>query len=91
MSEPVVVFRTWSDIEATLGGFVAEELIYRDPREGKMFLGLGEIPFTHVYPEIWIDDDRDALVRFLSEFVRARSPNPPSRYSSARTGRASRR
>lgn len=23
--------------------------------------GLGEIPFTHVYPEIWIDDDRDAV------------------------------
>ncbi len=32
-------------IEATLGGFVAEELIYRDPLEGKMYLGLGEIPF----------------------------------------------
>ncbi len=32
-------------IEATLGGFVAEELIYREPRDGRMFLGLGEIPF----------------------------------------------
>ncbi len=21
--------------------------------------GLGEIPFTHVYPEIWLDDERD--------------------------------
>lgn len=26
--------------------------------------GLGDIPFTHTYPEVWIDNDRD--------FVRAR-------------------
>lgn len=22
--------------------------------------GLGEIPFTHAWPEVWLDDDRDA-------------------------------
>src|SRR5499427_9748248 len=25
----------------------------------------------------WIDDDRDAIVAFLCDFVRAKSPNPP--------------
>jgi len=32
-------------IDATLGGFVVEDLIYREPSEGKMYLGIGEIPF----------------------------------------------
>src|SRR5215467_15229171 len=25
----------------------------------------------------WIDDDREMIVRFLCDFVRAKSPNPP--------------
>src|SRR5437660_12324931 len=25
----------------------------------------------------WIDDDRDKIVKFLCDFVRAKSPNPP--------------
>lgn len=25
----------------------------------------------------WIDDDRDRLITFLSQFVQAKSPNPP--------------
>ena len=25
----------------------------------------------------WIDEDRDTIIRFLCEFVRAKSPNPP--------------
>ena len=25
----------------------------------------------------WIDDDRDTIIGFLCDFVRAKSPNPP--------------
>ncbi len=32
-------------IDATVGGFVAEELIYRAPEEGKMYVCQSEIPF----------------------------------------------
>lgn len=44
--------------------------------------GLGELPFTHVYPEIWLlqpaDSDRARTV--LEEFTRAAvSSSPPQR------------
>ena len=37
--------------------------------------GLGEIPFTHAYPELWIDDARDAsrARKIIEEFERAPS------------------
>jgi hypothetical protein len=38
--------------------------------------GLGEIPFAQTYPEIWIDDDRDAVrARGVIDAFRA-APRP---------------
>ncbi len=37
--------------------------------------GMGEIPFTHTYPEVWIDEEADQVLaaRILAEYQR-----PPS-------------
>lgn len=35
--------------------------------------GMGEIPFTHVYPELWVEDERDAAraAEIIQEFEHA--------------------
>jgi putative signal transducing protein len=43
--------------------------------------GLGEIPFTHAYPELWLDDARDAARAraLIEEFERPARAEPPRR------------
>jgi hypothetical protein len=43
--------------------------------------GLGEIPFTHTYPELWIEDARDAARAraVIAEFERPTRAEPPRR------------
>ena len=43
--------------------------------------GLGEIPFTHAYPELWIDDARDAprARSVIEEFERPPAGDAPRR------------
>ena len=48
--------------------------------------GLGEIPFTSAYPELWLDDARDAAraQTIIAEFERPPRGDPPRRCPSCR-------
>ena len=43
--------------------------------------GVGEIPFMHTYPELWLEDARDAARAraVIEEFERPARPEPPRR------------
>ncbi len=48
--------------------------------------GLGEIPFPSAYPEVWLEDDRDAVRarKLVEEFERPSSGEPPRRCPNCR-------
>jgi hypothetical protein len=43
--------------------------------------GMGELPFTHTYPEVWIDEQAD---KTLAERILAEYQRPPSAAGSTR-------
>ena len=43
-------------VRGLLGQAGIEAKVFNEKLQG----GMGEIPFTHAYPEVWIIDERDA-------------------------------